>query len=73
MDSKCTNIDVPAVTLRGPCSRQLFAPLCEHCGGEFSKYRTGTPDRLRCAGIIVCNRCRQYHRYRGHFPVKEDA
>ncbi|XRB11617.1 hypothetical protein RI054_03g14500 [Pseudoscourfieldia marina] len=58
---------------RGSLRQQLFAPVCEHCGGEFTKTRSGNPHRFRCAAIIVCNRCRCHHRRFGSFRVLEDA
>ena len=53
--------------------KQLFAPVCEKCGGKFTKTLQGTPARNRCAGIIVCANCYAHHRRHGHFRVKEDA
>ncbi|GHP07990.1 hypothetical protein PPROV_000673200 [Pycnococcus provasolii] len=34
--------------------RELFAPVCEQCGGQFTNdARTSAPKRRRCAGIII--------------------
>ena len=59
---------------RGNEQCRLFAPLCEQCGGQFTKYaRTGKPLRNRVARLVVCDSCKSYRRRHGHFRVKEDA